>query len=302
MTQNKTSTLDDNANATMGPYVLVYWREEDGIPAPTGIYGNFITESIPPEAQRREAKKLLDLIQAPEPNTGALAFTASPVSVLVKVPSTNRVKFLLGMSPCLKDPFSEQPSAVHGDILAIHGDIDDPQESPSIITLPADALEQKQVKIPHPTAFRAKLEAADNECTGSMWFTTRWLTGDPFTQHLAKVAPLPPYLVYDALNTEVEAHKLYDRLVGSALATESPEVWDYATSFLMAVHTKQAANTADVELGVTCFLARLHPHAKQWARDQAAKLFPCTIQTIVSPSRAASTDMDKSAQAITALD
>ena len=59
---------------------------------------------------------------------------------------------------------------------------------------------------------------------------------------LAMVAPFPPYLAYNALTTEVDAHVLFDRVEVSALKQEAPQLEAYAKQFLRGVHTKHTGS------------------------------------------------------------
>ena len=288
----------DNPADNEDAYVPTYWMEDEALPAPTGIFRTFIATNNSQEAQRKEATTFLQLIKAVPVDIGTLALTTTPVPVIIKVPGTNKIKFILGIAPCFQDPFATSTSAMHGEILGIDGDIDDPGETPVVRRLPKTVFNLRKIQTPAPDVFEEKLQQADDGRDGKEWFKQSKLTGEKWTAQLAMVAPLPPYLAYDALNTEVEAHKLYDRIKLSSLREEAPEVYKYAISFLIAVHTAIPTSKDGVDLGTEMFLARAHPHAKAWAKERANKLFPVEIpkETPATPNR--SSDITLLAQAI----
>ena len=122
------------ADTAAPTYIPVYWTAMDALPAPIGVIGLNIHTNASPEVQREEATAFLTFLQTDPKHTGTLALTAAkPMPLLIKVPGTCRVKFILGLAPCFGDPFTGQPSPMHGSLLAIDRDIDDVLESPTVL-------------------------------------------------------------------------------------------------------------------------------------------------------------------------
>ena len=255
-------------------YTPVYWTATDVLPAPNGVFGLNIQTTSSNEVQREEALAFLTFLKTDPKDTGTLALTTKPIPLLIKVPGTCKVKFILGLAPCFSDPFAGQPSPIHGSLLAIDGDIDDVLESPTVRKLPDTLLNMRKVLCPSNKKFLTKMEEHIQNGSDAEWFKARGLpTADREEVDLAMVAPFPPYLAYDALTTEVEAHVLFDRVETSSLKTEAAPLEEYVKQFLRGVHTKHTGASLPLDLGTGLFLERQHPDAKKWARDRAQKLF-----------------------------
>ena len=258
----------------MRNYTPVHWTPTDTLPVPTGVFGNSMNTNITKENQRAEASSFLTFLQTDPKDASTLTLTTKPIPLLIKVPGTCKVKFILGLAPCFSDPFATQQSEMHGELLAIDGDIDDVLESPTVRKLPATLLDIREVVCPSAAAFQAKMEQNPQTGRGTEWFKARDLSGDAKEpQAVAMVAPFPPYLAYDALTGEVDAHVVYDRIEVSALDQEAPDLAAYVQHFLQAVHTKHTGANPTVDLGTAPFLERQHPDAKRWARARAQKVF-----------------------------
>ena len=286
----------------MRNYTPVYWTATDTLPDPSGVFGTSMNTTITKENQRAEAVSFLTFLQTDPKDPSTLTLTTKPVPLLIKVPGTCKVKFILGLAPCFSDPFATQQSAMHGALLAIDGDIDDVLESPVVRKLPAKLLEVREVLCPSETTFHTKMEEHVQNGPGTEWFKARDLTGAAKeTRELAMVAPFPPYLAYDALTGEVDAHVVYDRIEMSALEQEAPDLAAYVKNFLTAVHTKHTGAAPTVDMGNAPFLERQHPDAKKWARDRAKTLFAHSIEAgPASGQHPTQSDLSLLAQALVA--
>ena len=129
-----------------------------------------------------------------------------PISLLVKVPGTNKVRFAYGLNIFLGSPLETKPALV-GHFLACHMDIDDTYEQPQVIILPKDALKIQEFDIPSIGSFDAKLKLKKD--TTKTWFTTKTATT---VMGLAKVLPFPAFLAYDDFNEDIPAHIIYEQI------------------------------------------------------------------------------------------
>ena len=263
----------------MRNYTPVYWTVTYTLPAPTGVFGSSMNRNIMKEDQRAEAISFLTFLKTNPKGASTLTLTTKPIPLLVKVPGTCKVKFLLGLAPCFSNLFATQQSEMHGELLAINDDIDDVLESPVVRKLPATLLDVREVICPSSATFQAEMGVNAQNGTGTEWFKAQDLSGtakEP--QALAMVALFPLYLAYDALTGEVDTQVVYDCIEVSALDQEAPDLATYVSCFLQAVHTKQTGANPTVDMGTAPFLERQHPDAKKWAQDRAKKLFAHSLR------------------------
>ena len=245
------------AAAAAPTHTPVCWTATDVLLAPTGVFGLNIQKNTSSEVQRDEAVSFLTFLKMDPKDIGTLALTAKPIPLLIKVPGTYRVKFILGLAPCFGDPFAGQPSPMHGALLAIDGDIDNVLESPTIRRFPDMLRNIKIVQCPAQETFLTKMEEHRQGGNGTKWFKVHSLAADDKEElDLAMVAPFPPYLAYNALTAEIDAHVLYDRLEISALKQEAPQVGAYAKNFLRGVHIKHTSTVLPLNMGTSLFIKR----------------------------------------------
>ena len=269
--ENVTQNESDEEDEQNEEYEPTYYCNIIGLPPPEGIFGKELQAAKTPQAQFNDASAMLRLITDQDQSQFyKLGQTSAPMPVLVKVPGTCRVKLLLGLAPFLQDPFNTQ-SSVDGKFLALREDIDDPTEAPTVLTFPTSIMTIKDTRLPTIDQFHTKIIKNDDSGEGNPWFKQSKVN---HKEKVAKIAPCPAFLAYDALMDEVEAHVIWERLQCSAIQPDST-VFLHLSAFLRAVHVDHtASNTAVVDVGAQIFMARQHKDAKTWAKATARKLFP----------------------------
>ena len=254
-------------------YTPVYYDDDEGLPNPEGQYGMHIQRSKTEQDQRQEAARMLTFIKS-DPSLeklGALATTTAPTPLLVKAPGNNsRVRFILGLSPVLSDPFMAITSPLEGKLLAISQDISSTDETPMPITLTEDILKLNMVNVPTDAAFETKVKENNDGGEGKKWFVERSVTAETNLPH---AIPLPLYLAYDALGEDVDAHVVWERIKCTNL-DDIEEVEEIALAFLKAAHTLHKKESNCIALADATFTQRATIHGKRWAKERAMHLFP----------------------------
>ena len=289
---------------TPTPYTPLYWDDLNALPAPTGLYGKEIFAEKTPEVQRLETAKMLQFITSATPEQYATLITSKmPMALLIKVPDTHMVRFITGLAPFMQDPFSAAPaSSLEGNFLSIMQDIDSPTEAPIPLELPLDVIKINAVMAPTQTQFSEKIARNDDATTGLPWFTQNAVKDT--TVQVPTAVPFPPYLAYDAFTQDVPAHELWER-VQCAEQEGMEAVFEMAKNFFAAVHVSHnASNKKTVAIPGYFFFKRPPPEAKQWAAEQAARIYT-TVQAqkdtaqqlVTTPPR--TTDLSVLVQALT---
>ena len=130
--------------------------------------------------------------------------------VLVKVPGEGRVKMLLGLAEYKADPFVNRNPSIDGKYLALREDIDDPKESPTVITFNDTVMTLLNVMALTMEQFIEKVEKKDDRNDGSLWFKQSKVAAT--TLAVAQIYPIPAVYAYDALMETIPAHILWERI------------------------------------------------------------------------------------------
>ena len=258
-------------------YTPTYIEADEDLPSPFGKFGKEIEATKTKQQQKYEAKKMLDFIQMEgTAHYTGLITTSTPTPLLIKVPGTHMVRFITGMAPYVNDPFSNKTSQLNNHFLAIMQDIDNVTEDATVIRLPNNILKMTAVMTPTELQFVAKLETGEETASGTTWFQQ-----NPVKEHtvdLAKVAPLPPYLAYDAFTEDVPAHLVWERIKLDT-TEETDEVRKYLLNFLMAAHVSHnTTNSNNLQVDSQFFMERQSIEAKQWGTTRTTTIYPKTTE------------------------
>ena len=262
--------------------------EDEGLPAPFGKLSQIIESEKSHEEQRFEAKKMLDFIKSEDiDHYSSLLNTSTPTPLLIKVPGTHTVRFITGLAPYINDPFSSHRSQLADHFLAIMQDIDIIDEDVTTIRLPKDILKLNAIMSPTETQFITKLELNEDTPTGTSWFQQNPVKEN--TYDLAKVAPLPPYLAYDAFTEDVPAHLIWER-IQMADQENMEDVFTYTKNFLMTAHVNHnITNNKNLQIDSQYFMERQNNEAKQWGQKRASTIYP-TIAASKAKTTSSSAD------------
>lgn len=85
--------------------------------------------------------------------------------------------------------------------------------------------------------------------------------------------PLPPYIAYDALTSDVPAYIIYERIMCSNIPDDNP-IKATALSFCQEVHTVHNKDKGTVTIPSNHFTAHPAIEAKKWAATRARMCFP----------------------------
>ena len=168
-------------------YTPTYWNEQ--WPDADGIFAKLINQRYSKMERRLAAVKMLQFMKDCGPDQyGSLVGVKTSVPMLIKVPDSNMVRFITGLAPFIGDPL-QHASPLDGKLLAIQQDIDDPDETPSIILLPPDILKIQRVQA-HPQARMLTELETERIDKGTPWFKEHEVKTS-FVE-TSRAAPCPP--------------------------------------------------------------------------------------------------------------
>ena len=258
----------------MATYIPTYSQEDETLPEPAGVFGKTIKAEKSNEQQCYEASKMLEFIETEgTDHYNNLVTTSTPIPLLIKVPGTHTVRFITGLAPFVEDIFTPQKSPLSNHFLAIVQDIDNIKEDAVIIRLPPNILKVNAVMAPTKEKFQSKLKTGEDTATGTSWFQQNAVKDN--TVEVAKVAPLPPYLAYDAFTEDIPAHLIWERIQMTEQDDNMDDVFEYTKNFLMAAHVNyNTTNTKNLQVDSQFFMERQSPEAKQWGHHRTNVIYP----------------------------
>ena len=270
----------------MATYIPTYSQEDETLPEPTGVFGKTIKAEKSHEQQRYEAIKMLEFIEMDgTKDYNSLATTSTPLPLLIKVPGTHTVRFITGLAPFVQDLFSPDQSPLVDHFLAIVQDIDNIKEDAVAIRLPPNILKVNAVMAPTTEKFVTKIRLGEDTATGTSWFQQNSVKEN--TVDVAKVAPLPPYLAYDAFTDDIPAHVIWERIQMTD-QEDMEEVFEYTQNFLMAAHVNHnTTNEKNLQVDSQYFMERQSMEAKQWGQLRTNVVYPSVTsrqQKVKNPS------------------
>ena len=177
-------------------------------PNPRGALRKDIGRQKNPSEKKLAASKMLDFMTAASPASyNSINSTTTPVPLLIHVPGTNKVRFILGLSVYCGNPFDTTHSALEGSFVAIQQDITDPGDTPTVALLPKDVIKFNVVPVPPTRDY--KTEVAKNMDTGKLSFKDSKCTN---SANLPKAILFPAHWAYDAFNQDVPTKILWEQV------------------------------------------------------------------------------------------
>ena len=253
------SDMEKDTDGT-SEFITVHW---DGIPpVATGtIAKRFAATSK--EDQFQNANEVLEVTDGGKAYIDLKATNWTPF--LVAVPGAFRkVKVVYGAT--LHKVESEER------LLVLHGEYIPGISFPQTIELPTSALKAASMKFPTGSEFGAKRK--DNKCAD----LTTWFTSSKVKKlaYLPFMVPVPPCLVYDAIQKDIDVLTVYERWM---VMREEPEHSYTALdrtirSFLKGQLVSPSARHAQGRLDVEVFLAGQPEGTLDWSREQIKRIVP----------------------------
>ena len=255
-------------------FVTIHW---DGVmPIATGI----VAKRFQRNTLEDQCEQAQTLLLVSEDGNGART-ELDPENwtpFLLAVPgSFRKVRVVYGVS--LQQP-KEPTDDAHQFILALTGELVPGISYPKAMMLPMKAIQPSTVYYPKGAQFSSKRR--DQRLTTATWFTTSKVTK---SLDLPFLIPVPPALVYDAFNSDMDAMIIYERWMFMREEVEG----DFDTlnqclrKFLKGQVVAPTAKKPQGRLHMEPFLEEAPTSCNEWKRVQISKLVPASEDTNPSP-------------------
>ena len=266
------------------PRVHVPLFFEGTLPVATNNVTNIITTTMDVASQRQRSVDFFTFLSANNPqllqlNEGAVSHTA-----LINIPRSSKVKVAFGIS-IGASPIGET-SPLDGTVLCLSGDGGEDLGHPPPLVLPITILNTASVGVMTHDQFSTALT------TKGVNYAHPLLAKIHVTENkdIMQLAPVPPFLVYDGWNSDLEAADVYERILHLE-DTEGIEMFLHLKHFLLSCLSTHNAGDAKPYVNHTTLLTTPSTQSRRWAKTKFEKLFP-TLMTITQAGPAATTPPD----------
>ena len=259
------SDMDRNPVDDSTEFTLAYWDGSPPVPEGT-IAKRFALASQ--EEQFRQASNLLKVTNDGRVNVKLQSSNWTPF--LLTVPGKFRkVRVVYGAAVLESEEDVEK-------LVVLHGEYIPGVAFPKAMELPISALESASLKFPTGNEFGGKRKDARMK-NAPVWFAT---TKVKKLAYLPFLIPVPPCLVFDAFDQDLDAVVLYERwMVMRSEVEDTYKVLDMTIrSFLKAQLVNYSGRHSQGRLDIEVFLAGPPKGIIEWTRTQIQRLVPPTKQ------------------------
>ena len=237
-------------------------------PAPTALVA-IEMHKVTQADQLSAATEFFDFLTNPTSNLLELNTDDVLRTAVISIPNSSKVKVVysggLGCSGIGRTSMED------GNFLFLNGDGGRDIGTPTSMSLPATIRVTNTVAVMTPAQLSTKLIEKGPTYQWPILVKDKVTT----TKDIMQIAPLPPFLVYDGLNSDIDAALLYERVLDTD--TTGLPVYQHAKDFLLACLSKH--NMADLKPFVDHHILLQHPSvdARRWANNRFKSHFPLLL-------------------------
>jgi hypothetical protein len=209
-------------------------------------------------------------------------------AAIIGIPSSSEVKVVY--SGGFGSSGIGRTSNEDGKFLFLCGEGGNDVGTPATMSLPDSIREQNKVAVMSEAQFTTKLNEKGDQFTWPLYNRDRIEN----TYDIMQLAPIPPFLVYDGLESDLNAALIYERLLFTD--TDDLPIYQHAKKFVLACLSKN--NTADNKPFVHQRLLLQQPtvDARRWGNTRFRAHFPALVQPAAAPVQPPAPQLDIAAQ------
>ena len=237
--------------------------------------------------QRKNAQTFFDFLER-DGDGSYLAFNEAnnaPMAALYQLPAQKMVR-LFYMPGYGANGVLQHNNGINGKVLGLTLDGGEATGPPNPVLLPNTVLKKATVPAMTEDLFTNAITTAGATYTYPL-LRKNQVTAN--TVDIYKIAPIPPYLVYDGFGNDLDAAEVLERVLGSADTNTS--VFTHLKEFLRAVLTSQNNRDPKPHISLEESHIAITAPAKEWAKTKFHQQFP-TLQSTTESTRAPTTALD----------
>ena len=245
------------------------------LPGPANNVAN-IMHQTDAASQRTRSSQLFDFLMDNNSNLSDLNSDDTPHTVLINIPNSSKVKLLycggVGASGI------GQATPTDGKFLWLQGDGGPEIGTPHPFVLPTDMRQTKELGVMTLQQFSDKLRLDAN----GQYTWPLLQRAQINTKATMLMAPIPPYLVYDGIDNDLDAADVLERLLSLSDEVKELEVIKHATNFLLSCLYRHNQGDPKPFISQDILLAPVPIAARRWATAKFQRAFP-SLQPAVTP-------------------
>jgi hypothetical protein len=259
------------------PEIEAYKRvifTDNKLPGPASAVATQISNT-PIDEQRQQAIDFYTFLVGEDRNLLELNSDTTARTAIISIPGTNNVKVVYGAS--IGASGIGRTENTDDQLLLLQGDGGGDLGTPRPLTLPKTVLNRAEIASMTEAQFTAALTTQGNNFTYPLVARLHINT----TQNLMKLAPIPPFLVYDGINQDLNAANILERLM--TINTDDIPMYDHLKNFLRACVSSHHLPNNKPYLPLEALLAPPSASALRWAGVKFGAIFPTLVTQRVAP-------------------
>ena len=259
---------DASASSAMGDAAHTNVLSNGANPIPKALVA-LALHNTNTDTQLQEATEYFDYLTNTTSNLMELNNDDVVRAALINMPNSSNVKVLF--SAGLRSSGIGQTSIDDGNFLFLCGDGGNDIGTPASLSLPSTMCTKASVAVMTHTQFSTKIREKGNI------FTWPLLPRDKVdtSKEIMQIAPIPPFLVYDGLESVLNAALIYERVLDAD--THGMPVYQHAKDFLLSCLSKHNLPDNKPFIGHITLLQQQSANAKCWANARFKLHFPTLV-------------------------
>ena len=210
---------------------------------------------------------------------------------ILHIPGTGQLRVVYGLSTALGINGFDESDINEDEFLALQGEHIHGKILPTPIQLPSTILSSQKVKIPTTTDI-TKINGYTKYITKPIWFLGKNIKN---YESIMSIAPIPAFLIYDCINTDIDAPLLLERITATLLSHPTPSL-RHAQKYVLNSLVKPSAKENHINLDTATFMKKAHPDVIKWGIQRLQQLLPSSspspVPTTQTPPPTTNTNND----------
>ena len=264
------SDIDVESNGDVG-FTTNYFSGT--YPTPSGYIAKLFAQ-LPQAIQLEQTEAIIKINPANNPIVSIGTDYSSVLQpFLIAIPgNTRKVRVIYGVVKAEDHPIF-QTSEISKDLIALHGEYTPGSKLPSPYILPTQFISGRVVRVPEGPEFSIKRTDPTNS-------KVTWFKPSQVTQgfQLPTIIPIPPFLIYDAFERDMDAIIIYERWMSmrDQLETAYPNTDLLLRSYLKAQTVSSTKKHPQSQVDAFIFIDNPPLVADEWVAQAIGLLFPTT--------------------------
>jgi hypothetical protein len=240
------------------------------LPGPTGNIAITLSNTTVAD-QKQEALEFFNYLRTPAKELLHLNLDNKPRVFIFGIRGSSKVRMChaVGMGASAIGI----TSPIDGKLLALAGDGGQDIGAPTPIVLPTSMVEMQNIIAMSHDYFVTRLDEKGENYTWPLASRAKAVEGnEDYTVQVLKLAPIPPFLIYDGIDQDLDAATVYERVL--SVDDHNTPMFSHLKDFLLAILTGHNAGDEWPTIPSLELFAPAPAAARTWARTKFETVYP----------------------------